>query len=695
MATMAKMRSLAPWFMILVGGAFVLFMMLSDSNLAEYFGSQRQNIGSVNGEPISYQEFSALLDQFQKQQEQQTGQAIEESQLDFFREQVWDYLVSQKLLAKKRDEFGIIVTDEEVRNHILGPNPPEFLRQQFVDSTGNFNRELYETTLRDPRNKEIVISVENQIRDQLIQEKLVQYIGASVVASDDEARERFIERNIRMKAKYVFVDINTIPEADLKITDAEIKNYYNSNPDEFKVDATRKLKYVLFNRMPTLADTQSIFKNLESIAAKIKTDTASFKSYVDIYSDLPFSKDTISLTDFTGSERNTLASANKGDVVGPILGKDGASVFKLIDKVKAKNDKVRASHILVRTTGDDKKDLEKINSIYNEVTKSNDFATVAKAKSEDGSAPNGGDLGWFGKGQMVKEFEEASFKGQVGVIQKPIKSVFGYHIIKVTDRSNQDIVVERIVNKIEPSATTLDKLYTSAEDFVFIARENGFESEAKVMKYQVVETPPITEAGRFIPGVGANSALIKFAFTEDVGAISEVHKVPSGYIVAMISDAVKPGVRNFEEAKDLAKNSVLKEKRLKKSFEIISNIKKKIDDTGNVEDAKSILASARIDTTSEFTTQGNVPGIGRDFGFTNYALTAELNKWSAPVRGSLGSYLMNVTYRTKFDEEVFNFEKSPLKREIISQKKNRVFSQWVQDLKKEADIEDNRHFFFR
>ena len=150
----ARMRSLAPWFMLTVGGLFVLFMVLSDSKVTDLITQQKQYVGSIDGEDITYQEYSTTVDNFKKQQEQ-GGQTIDESQMDFFRDQVWDALVAQKMMDKKIKEFGILVSDEEVRDALLGPNPPQQLTQQFKDSTGNFNRQAYEGALKDPRTKRL------------------------------------------------------------------------------------------------------------------------------------------------------------------------------------------------------------------------------------------------------------------------------------------------------------------------------------------------------------------------------------------------------------------------------------------------------------------------------------------------------------------------------------------------------------
>ncbi len=694
MPMMARMRSLAPWFMLTVGGLFVLFMVLSDSKVTDLITQQKQYVGSIDGEDITYQEYSTTVDNFKKQQEQ-NGQTIDEAQMDYFRDQVWDALVTQKMMDKKIKEFGIIVTDEEVRDALLGPNPPQWITQNFKDSTGNFNRQAYEGALKDPRNKEIVITAEQQIKTQLVQQKLQSFVSASVTVSDAETKDQYIKQAIKMKASYVMINANTIPDADVRVSDADVKKYYDEHPEEYKQAAARKIKYVLFRKQPSQGDSISIQKNLEAIVTKLKSDTSSFKSYVEIYSERPYSKDTVTLSTIPEQIRNAMINGNKGDVFGPSATPEGYVVYKMIDKAKSKSEQVRASHILIRSTADDKADLNKINDIYNELMKGADFAAIARAKSEDGSKSQGGDLGFFGRGQMVKPFEDACFNGKIGVVQKPIKTQFGYHIIKVVDRSNQDFVVEKIVNKIQPSATTTDKLYQDATDFAYVAKKDGFENEAKGMKYSVVETPPFEEEAFGIAGIGANKALVKFAFENSVGEVSDVYRVQAGHVVAMVSEVTKPGLKNFEEIKAQVKNTVLLKLKLVKAVSIAKDIRAKLGENGDGRIATTVWPSARIDSTTEFTSSGSVPGIGRDFAFTENALKAELNKWSQPVKGESNVYLLNVTNRTKYDQLQFDAQKNEIAKQLLLSKKSTYFNQWIQDLKKEADIVDNRYQFYR
>ncbi|MCB9210290.1 MAG: peptidylprolyl isomerase [Ignavibacteriales bacterium] len=689
------MRSLAPWFIIAVGGLFVLFMVLSDSKLTDVIANRSNYVGSINGQEISYQEFSNLVEQYRKNQVAQTGQEIPESQMDAFRDQVWDNLVSQKLISAKIKDLGIVVTDEEIVSTITGPNPPQIITQYFVDSTGQFNRAAYDQAILDPQNKEAMLQTEELVRQQLIQQKLTSFLNASVVVSDAEVKRKFVEQNVKMSADYVLVDANTMNDSSITVSDNDIKEYYNANTEEFKIDAQRKLKYVLFSIDPSKDDSAAIKNNLTAIVAKLKDDTSSFKTYVEIYSDKPYSVDTTTLSLLTGEASTLLTESKEGEIVGPALSNEGYVVYKL-DKVLNSNETLsRASHILVKSGNDEGAAKTKIDEIYNELMNGADFETVAKEKSEDGSASRGGDLGWFGKGQMVKEFENASFNGKIGEIQKPIKTQFGYHIVKVTGRSNKKYVVEKIVNEIRASATTLDRAFNNASDFAYVADKNDFTSEAELMKYEIKETPAFKEETKVIPGLGTNNALLRFAFDSDVNDISSTFKVAAGYVVATVSEIIKEGVKPLEEVSANIKSKVLREKKLDKAYSIAEEIKTKASQVNDLSVAKEVYEKARINNAANFTANGTIPGIGRDFAFAQAALDAELNKIAGPVKASRGCYLLKVTQRTEIDSTMYSIQKNSLRDNLMNQKRNSVFTDWIASLKDKADIEDNRHQFYR
>lgn len=696
MAMMAKMRSLAPWFIITVGGLFVLFMVISDSNLSQVFGARTNNVGYINDEPVTYQEFSALVERYRQAQVQQTGRDIDESQMEAFRDQVWDAYVSQVLMQNKMEEYGIFVTDEEIKEAILGPNPPEIIKQSFIDSTGNFNRAAYDQAIQNPANKEAMIQVEDAVRQQKLQEKLESFLNSTIVVSDDEVKRRYIEQNIKMTADYALIDVNTILDTQVTVTDSDIKKYYDKNLDKYKIEPQRKIKYVLFRREASAADSSGIKNNLKAIVEKIKADTSSFKTYVEIYSDQPYSRDTVGLDRLPGESGTLVSEAPKGSIVGPVLTFEGYVVYRVVDKVKSSDEFVRASHILVSTNTNPDAAKAKADSLYALLANGADFAKLAMEHSQDpGSGSKGGDLGWFGKGMMVKEFEDASFNGKLNEVQKPIKSNFGYHIIKVTGKSNEKFVIEKIANKIEPSATTMDNLYSSAEDFVFLADKDGFEPVAQEFNYNILETPGFKEDAVTIPGLGQNKGLTRFAFDNSLGSISEVFKVNAGYVVATVSEIIKAGFKPLEEVEAQVRREVIKEMKLAETKKIAEQVYSKIKGTGNLSQAAQFYDKAKVSTAARFGTGGGIPGLGNEYAFSNYAIDAPLNQISEPVVGNKGTFLIKVTQRDEFDQANFDAQKPAIRDNIFQQKKSRVFTDWVANLKKEADIVDERYKFYR
>jgi peptidyl-prolyl cis-trans isomerase D len=694
MGMMAKMRSLAPAFIITVGALFVLFMVISDSNVLEAIGGPTNYIGSVNGVEISYQEFQSAVERQRETQKQQTGQDIPEEQYDQFREQVWESMVTQKLIEQEVQRLGITVNDEEVKDIILGDDPPAFLKQNFIDSLGNFNREMYEQAIFDPQNNQILLQAEEFVKQSRYSEKLQSLLEAGITVTQDELKRKFIEQNIFMNAQFALFANALYPDSVLNITDEDLREYYNNNPDKFKVNAQRKVKYVLFRNEPSSADSMLVVKNLENVKEIAENDTSDFKYFVDIYSEQPFSVDTLSVSQLTSDAIKGLSNAQDGAIVGPFVSNKGGYELYHLEKTIPSGEKfVEASHILISQMGDDKANLAEANRIYEELMNGADFAEMAIEYSKDpGSGKNGGYLGWFGKGQMVKEFEEAAFSGRVGEIQKPVKTSFGYHIILVTDVSTKNYIVETIYNAVNESATTRDAKYTAANDFAYLAEKNGFEKEAELMNYSIQQTGSFTMKSQSIPGLGANKRLIIFAFENSLGTVSEVYKLPTGYVVAQISEVISEGLENFEDVQAKIRQLVVIEKQYEKSLALAQEVMKKAGNDLNK--VKEIEPQAQVGTTGRFNTTTSIPNVGKDNAFIYTSLQMKVGETSEPVKGLKGYYVIHLNEKTPFDSTAFQNQLPTLRNNVFQEKKNAALSNWVTQIKEQADIVDNRYVFY-
>jgi peptidyl-prolyl cis-trans isomerase D len=695
MAMMAKMRSLAPAFILTVGGLFVLFMVISDSNVMEVLGGggRTNNIGVVNGENITYQEFQTALDQQIENQKKQTGKDPEEAQVEQIREQVWDAVVTQKIFGQLIKKYGISVPDQEIKDIILGDNPPDFLKQNFIDSLGNFNKQLYDQAIYDPQNKAALIQAEELVRQSRLTQKLQSMILASVTVGEDEVKRKFIEQNMKIEADYVLVDINLVKDSDIKVTDEDLKAYYDKNINTYKVLPERKLKFVMFSNVASAEDSQMVYNNLANVKKTLASDTLGFSQLVGIYSEMPYSKDTVSVSTLTGEVVTAFKNASVGDVVGPFATQQGYILFRYDGSIPTNDIFVKVSHILINQFGSEEKNLVEANKLYDKLIAGANFSDMAKEFSKDpGSAIKGGDLGYFGRGTMVKEFEDACFNGKVGEVQKPVKTNYGYHIIKVTDRSDKKYIVEKIVNQVKQSASSRDRNFTAAGDFAFLAKKNYFESEAKLGNYKVQETPLFNEKASSIPSIGVNKRLVKFSFENSLNTISDPFKVPAGYVVAMISEVNAEKFRPFEELKEQLKPAVTREKKFEKIKTIADNLYKKIN--GDLSKAYSIDTNFTVKQTGSFTPQSPIPNVGKDYSFINSAMNSELNKVSEPIKGLRGYYLIKVTNRSPFDKTLYSTQSTTLRSSLLQEKRSRFLNQWVTEIKETADIKDNRHMFF-
>ncbi len=691
MAMMAKMRSLAPAFIITVGAIFVLFMVLSDSSVMEIFGLRTNNIGSINGVNITYQQFMKDMDNIREQQKQQTGKDVDENSQ--FRDQVWNDIVTRVLLDQEIKKLGITVTDNEIRSVILGKNPPEFLKKYFIDSTGKFDRQRYISALYNPQNSQPLLQAEAIVKQNLLNQKLQSMLMASITISNAEVRRQFVDQNIKMNDQYVLVGTNEIPDASIKISDADLKDYYNNHLSNYEIKAKRKVKYVLFPTVPSAADSQNVKLTLEDIAGQMGQDTVTFKKLVNLYSSKPYSKDTLAINAFRGSTADSILNAKPGSVIGPVLSGENYILYHYIGSVPSKETMVRASHILINQYGNDKKNLEEAMKIYNELKGGANFAEMAKKYSKDpGSAMRGGNLGWFGKGQMVPAFEKAAFSGRIGEIQKPIKTQYGYHIIKVTGRNDRKYIVEELVNPIKASSSTKDQLLSNAKDFSYIAKKDGFEKEAKLMDYNARESEAFTKDAYYIPGIGISKNLIKWAFDNSVGDISDPITSTSGYLVAMVSGVINEGVKPFSEVKNSIKPLVMKEKKFEAALKKASEIKNKVGQ--DLSKAVSMDPHAVVKVTGMFSANSTIPGIGSDFNFVEHSLKEPVNKVSQPFKGNRGYYLIKVLTRTPFDTSAYKIQQNTIRANLLRQKENSFFSEWIASLKKNADIVDHRSQFF-
>lgn len=696
MAIMTKMRDNMP--VILIGLVVVFIITIVFEWGMDYLGMSRvsDTVGIIEGRKVSYQEFSDLVRQQAEQYKQQTKQDPDEQLMRQIRDQVWNSLVTQALLDRETKRMGVTVTDQEIIDWVRGENPPEFLVQQFRDSTGQFRRDAYESALNDPRNKDIWIQVETALRQQRLAEKVQSIVFSSLRVTEGEMLDRFVDQNVKADLQYAVIDPNAfVTDEQVSVTDEDLRREYAESADEFKMPASRKLKYVLFSDQPSARDSQDVQEQLKAILNQAKSGI-DFTELQQNYAETSPAPAFFKHGELTPEKEDALFSAKVGELVGPVSDNEGFHLFKVLEERKGNETFVKARHILLNaaTPEQEKSAMTLANELIARAKRGEDFSALARQYStEPGASVSGGELGWFGKGRMVKPFEDAAFAGRPGQVLGPVKTQFGVHVVKVDARDNRELKVAAVSVPLKASARTKDEAFQRAQDFAYVARKGSLEQEAQSLGLNVQETPDF-QKGAMVPGIGLFEPINKFAFRSDVGDISDAYQAANGYAVVKLVESKKEGVRPFDDVKESLRPRVLRKKKMAQAKAVAQEKYASVGENGDIASLASDPKVA-VRNTGEFSVGGFVPTLGREFSVIGAVKRGAVGRNLGPIEGQRGWYIVRILNRTAVDTAAYAAQKSMLAAQVMQEKKQQVLNQWFERLKESADIEDNRDTFFR
>ncbi|MGD1044009.1 MAG: peptidylprolyl isomerase [Bacteroidota bacterium] len=703
MAVLNDIREKSPKFII--AGAAVIFIVLIIFDWGLDLTGRRgrgggtgEVLGKVNGKEVSYKQFSELVRRTAENQKKQQGSDIDEETERQIRSQVWNQLVDEMLIEQEIDRLGITVTDQEIRDIIMGSNPPEFLAQQFKDSVGTFHRDAYQQAMMEPQNKSALIQAEEMIRQEQKRRKLQSLLLANVNVSEGELKQRFIDRNMTMDAAYVLFDINRlVPESAVTVSDDDMKKQYDSHAADFQAKAARKVKYVLFNQNASSEDSAAVETEIKHLLEQATSGAMDFADLVKTYSEVPSTEAFFKHGELSQKRESAIFSAKKGDIVGPIHDNDGIHIIKILDQRQGTTEFVKASHILLNLVSgpDSVKAIQKARSLLAQARPGADFAKLARENSQDyGTAIQGGELGWASKDRWVKPFAEAAFKAQVGDIVGPVRTQFGWHVIKVTGKDKREVKILDLAMKVKASTQTTDAAFQQAQDFGVLAKDEGFEKAAENSKFMVQETQEFTRTGS-IPGIGLNDAITGFAFSNKVGAIADPIYVRNGVIVIKVSNIREEGIRPLDEVKGVVRTLALKEKKLAKIRPDVDMFYKTLTSSSDLIAAAQSNPNVTAQTTGSFKPIDGPANVGRDLKFIGTALAMKPGELSKPFEGNLGYYIIKLLSKTELDTAKYSIERESLRTQLLQEKRQRELTDWQTALREKADIVDHRDKYFR
>lgn len=665
-------------------------------------GGQVTELGSVNGQEIKYTDYESQVNFAIDQQRQQTGEDPDENVVKMIRDQVWDQMVTQILAEQEIKRLGITVTNQEILNWVYNSPQtlPDVIKKNFIDSTGQFNMAVYQQALstKTPEVTKFWSQVEEYLKQTLLSQKLQSVITGTVRVTEGEVMQKYKDDNIKASFDFVFLDPNSVPDASIQISEDDLKNYYDKHKDDFKRDESAKLKYVLFPDIATMEDTVSTEKMMKALVKDLRklnpADSTTF-GVVNDNSASKFTNNFVKPNEIAAEVAAFLFNASKDSVSDVIKASDGFHLVRMIDSKEGTETFTNAQHILINFGADTNAAKVKAEQVAQRLRAGEDFNKLAAENSnDDGNKFKGGDLGWFGKGAMVKEFEDAVTSAKIGDIVGPVKTQFGYHIIRVKGRQSKEFKFADIKKTVKPSTKTKDAARKRAEDFAFVSKKGSLDEEAKKLGLQVVDIPNYISKGAFIPGAGQNTTVTKFALEEKKGAISDPIKVQTGYAVYQVTDKFPAGNYSFDELKIQQLPALVKaEKKLDILKQQATELKSKI--SGDINSLKAVNPQIVIQKADTVTVSAPSPLIGADFDFANAVYKLQNGQISEPIRSARGYYLVQMRNIDAFDQGKFQAEYDKIKTALVNQKKQTIVQDWLTDLKDKAVIVDNRDKLFR
>ncbi|RBW62357.1 peptidylprolyl isomerase [Tenacibaculum sp. E3R01] len=704
MAILSKIRERS-MFLILVIGLALFAFVLDPSTISDFFNASKVNeVGDVNGESISRQEFAEALDAYKKQ----TGNRVSEMQAA---KTVWNNLLRQKIYKSQLEEAGITVGEADIMQALF--DSPTVQGDQRFQTSGIFDKSKLKehlATIKDANNDEwrawqnYMVS----LRDNLEKTTYDNLVSSGLGASLKEGEGQYLTENTKVSGKYVYVPYTSIADSTVTVKKSDVKAYIESHKNQYQVEASRDVKFVKFDIVPTLEDEEAI----RAEVAKLIEDSEDpnnrnilkgLKNTTDYVAFLEDAKSDISLDDnfkFKAQVPQGIADklfeGKEGEVFGPYKDNDYFKLSK-ITKITQLPDSVQSRHILIPFIGANPSGYEPTKNEADAKIMADSLLTVLKAdsskfedlakelSSDKGSADKGGFYDWFGYNRMVPEFRDFAFEGKKGDMGV-VKTVFGFHIIKIENQKNFQPAMKLATfgKKIEASEATENTIFQNAETFA-LNLTNGKKYIDLVKEKSLTSLPAVglKVLDENVPGIGNERAIITWAFGKDVEVGNfKRFDVDGGYVVVMLTDKTSKGLMSVDKAVQSVRPIILNEKKA----EMISS---KMSGATLEDIAKSSGQTIRgaVDVNLQ---SPSLSGVGYEPKIIGAMINAKENKVYTKVVGDRGVYAF-VTEKKELPTALPNYD--TYRKRIANNRKNKTF-QMYEAVKKAADINDSVGSFY-
>lgn len=719
MTALGKIRSKGILLIIIIGlGLFAFIAEEAFRSCNGIKGQNSQQIGEVLGEKIYVQDFQKLLEEYQDAMKlTMRTDNLSEDQLNQLKDQVWQQLVSERVMKEDCKKLGLTVTEDELQN-VLNDGTNQLLTQTpFVNQqTGRFDVSILKQFIDAYRKAEASnnsqqldqmrpaynywLFVEKNLRTQLLAQKYQSLLANCVLSNKVEAKMAFNEENEEAQIQLASIAYNTIKDADIKVTDEELKAKYEELKPAFRQQQeTRDVKMVDVQVKASATDRAQIQKDMagyqkQLAAAADPTQVVSKSGSMIQYIGLPVSGKAFQQYPDIASKIDSMAVGTTGVVENT---KDNTyNIVRILSRTELP-DSVEFRQIQVGG-----KTLEaaraSADSIQKALAAGGDFQAIAKRYGQDSTTT------WF-TGAMYEQastmsqdnraYIEALLNGAVGSTQN-IELTQGNVVIQVLNRKamKSKAVAAVIKKEIRFSDNTYSKAYNRFSQFVTQSQASlaDLQKHATKFGYTVQDLNDFATSSHTVGNVGGSGIrdAIKWIFEAKEGQVSQLFEAgkENDHLLVLCMTKIHPqGYRPWDDAqvKEILKREVIRDK---KAAMIMAKLK------GVNSIAAAQAKGAKVSTVNQITFAA--PAFIQATGAAEPALsgavaaTAQGKFCSAPVKGNAGVYVFQVVKKqmrpAKYNEEQ--------QIQMCRQRAMQYMGNFMQDLVFGAGVVDNRYLFF-
>ena len=702
MAVLGNLRKNSFVLIAVIGMALFAFVI---AGVFDGSGFQSQEpIGIVNGEELSVTDFRNQIDVLKKSYNFNDLQALTTA---------WDETVRSKLLSQQIDELGI----GSSRDHLeffLSQSPSFNSDERFLNDAGIFDVNKFSNFIAElkeinPQSYSQWSLQEEQFNKQIKFNSYFNLVTSGFNSTFFEGKNQYLKSNNIADISFVKIPYSTVNDSLISVSSSEIRSYIKDNPADFDQKSVRSFDYVIFNESPSVKDETDLRNKINSLlnereeynqVSKLNEvipgflTTPNLDFFLSENSDVPYDSIYRPKGYFSSSHAQMIFNLENNNTYGPYIDGDFLKISKMLDKKR--NGNVRASHILIayngsqgsnpqitRTKNEAKNEANRILKLAR--SNPDNFSSYAIDFSDGPSKSNGGDLGFFQEGNMVKPFNDFVFNNRVGRIGL-VETDFGYHVIKIV--AKEDVVlVGTLALKNIPSERTSDSIFNIASKFeIELSNIGDFNQTAESFDFEVKSLNNIGVLDHDLPNMENQRRLVQWLFNEEteVDDFKRFDLSRGGYVIAKLTDKAEEGLMKPE----LASITVLPILKNKKKAKIIISDNKKfknLEDLASNNNLEILNVSALNQVTPIVAQAGFEPKvIGKAFGL-------EINSISDLFEGETGVYMVKLN-SIKSADELESY--TPFENQLTNKFRSNIDFSIVQSLKKSADISDNRNDYY-